>query len=160
MKTYEILDATGEVVNTILADEAFVEAQFPGRWRLLENAQSNTPEIVVTGIVADAEHAGTTTVSGTAEVTCEAGATLTINAELRDASGNVLPLTDNFRMPFRSRDGREKVLLAVMADGIVTINAQIKDSGVWITDEAAINEALPDANRMKFSGITVYVVEV
>lgn len=160
MQTYKILDAAGEVVNTILADEAFVEAQFPDRWRLVENAQANTPEIVVTGIVADAAHSGTTRVSGMTEVTCEAGATLTISAELRDASGNVLALTDNFRMPFHSRDGREKVLLAIMTDGIVTINAPIKESGVWITDEAAINEALPDAKKMKFAGITVYVVEV
>lgn len=117
------------------------------------------PEIVITSIVADTEHAGSTTVAGLTEITCMAGTTLTISAELRDAEGAVIPLTDNFRMPFRSRDGREKVLLAVMANGIVTINAPIRESGVWITDEAAINEALPETSRMQFAGITVYVVE-
>lgn len=120
---------------------------------------AEAPEIVITGIVADAEHASTASVASMGEITCTVGTTLTIAAELRSAAGDVIPLTDNFRMPFRSRDGREKVLLAVMVDGLVSINAPIKESGVWITDEAAINEALPESNRMKFAGITVYVVE-
>jgi hypothetical protein len=33
---YEILNAAGEVINTIVADEAFVEAAFPGRWRAVD----------------------------------------------------------------------------------------------------------------------------
>lgn len=30
---YEILDEKGAILNTIIADEAFVEAQFPGHYR-------------------------------------------------------------------------------------------------------------------------------
>ena len=30
---YEILDTSGKVVNTILADDAFCEAAYPGLWR-------------------------------------------------------------------------------------------------------------------------------
>ena len=34
---YEILDASGKVVNTILADDAFCEAAYPGLWRRIES---------------------------------------------------------------------------------------------------------------------------
>ena len=33
---YEILDAEGAVQNIIVADEDFVQAQHPGRWRVVE----------------------------------------------------------------------------------------------------------------------------
>lgn len=32
---YEILDDNGEVINTIVADEAFVEQNYPGHYRLV-----------------------------------------------------------------------------------------------------------------------------
>ena len=35
MATYEILDDSGAVINTIIADEAFVEAAYPGHYRLV-----------------------------------------------------------------------------------------------------------------------------
>lgn len=35
MATYQILDDQGEVINTIIADEAFVEAAYPGHYRLV-----------------------------------------------------------------------------------------------------------------------------
>ena len=34
MNTYEILDARGRVINTIVADLAFVQTVYPGRWRV------------------------------------------------------------------------------------------------------------------------------
>lgn len=35
MNTYEILDDTGAVVNTIIADENFVMSEYPNRYRLV-----------------------------------------------------------------------------------------------------------------------------
>ena len=35
MATYEILDDQGDVVNIIIADEAFVEEVYPGHYRLV-----------------------------------------------------------------------------------------------------------------------------
>lgn len=36
MLRYEILNDAGQVVNTILADESFVSANYPGHYRLIE----------------------------------------------------------------------------------------------------------------------------
>ena len=39
MKTYVIRGVDGEIVNTVVADEAFIQAAYPGRWELVESAQ-------------------------------------------------------------------------------------------------------------------------
>ena len=39
MRTYAIRDADGEIVNTVVADQAFIQAAYPGRWELVEPAQ-------------------------------------------------------------------------------------------------------------------------
>ena len=39
MRTYVIRNADGEIVNTVVADEAFIQAAYPGRWELVESAQ-------------------------------------------------------------------------------------------------------------------------
>lgn len=41
--TYEILNEQGEVINTIVADEEFVELHFPGKWRLLPEPETVVP---------------------------------------------------------------------------------------------------------------------
>jgi hypothetical protein len=163
MQRYEILNASGDVVNVIVADEQFVEANYPGQYRLAGDTDPTPaarPAIVVTNIEADAEHAATTHVSSFGEVTCIAGATITVTAELRGAGGAVLPLSDSFRMPIRASDGREKVLLASMANGIITIAAPLRDSGIWVITEELINQRLPDEAQMSFAGMTIYVVEL
>ena len=45
---YEILNDNGEVINTILADEAFVEQNYPGHYRLVgpEPAPPPPPPII------------------------------------------------------------------------------------------------------------------
>lgn len=45
---YEILDDNGEVINTIIADEAFVEANYSGHYRLVgpEPAPPPPPPII------------------------------------------------------------------------------------------------------------------
>ena len=118
------------------------------------------PALVITSIEPDATHASQALINGVADVTCPAGTVLTVHAELRDAAGAVLPLTDSFRMPLRSRDGREKVLLAVMDNGVVSINAPLRESGAWSVTEAMINESMPPDHQMGFAGFQVFVVEV
>ena len=39
MRTYVIRGVDGEIVNTVVADEAFIQAAYPGRWELVESAQ-------------------------------------------------------------------------------------------------------------------------
>lgn len=117
------------------------------------------PQLVVTAIVPDTEHAAQTVVHDLTEVTCPAGTVLTVSAELRDPEGNLLPLSESFRMPLRARDGREKVLLAVMDGGQVTITAPFRESGAWSVTEHLINLSLPAEQQMSFAGVQVYVVE-
>ena len=117
------------------------------------------PELAITQITADAEHQAGTVVHGMSEVTCPAGATLTFIAELRGPNGQVLPISDAFRMPIRSRDGREKVLIATMVEGVITILVPLRESGAWSVTEATVNEALPADRQMRFAGVQVYVVE-
>lgn len=41
---YQILNDSGEVINTIVADEAFVEAKYPGHYRLV-GPEPGLPEL-------------------------------------------------------------------------------------------------------------------
>ena len=43
MKHIEILDADGNVTNTIVADEGFADAQHPGAWRLAADQPEQVP---------------------------------------------------------------------------------------------------------------------
>lgn len=40
---YHIKNDSGEIVNTIVADEAFVEAAYPGRWELVPEVPQAAP---------------------------------------------------------------------------------------------------------------------
>lgn len=143
---------------------AFVDAL--GQWVAIETppadpaAETPRPTLAVTAVAADAEHAAATSISESLrDITCPAGTVLTFAAELRDAEANVLPLDDSFRMPVVARDGRERVVIARMAAGLVTIVVPLRESGVWSVDEATINAALPPAAQMRFAGITVFAFD-
>lgn len=143
---------------------AFVDAL--GQWVAIETppadaaADTPRPTLVVTAVTADADHATDAIISESLrDITCPAGTVLTFAAELRDAEGNVLPFDDTFRMPVVARDGRERVVIARMAAGIVTIVVPLRESGVWSVDEAAINAALPTEAQMRFAGITVFAFD-
>lgn len=43
MKTIEILDENGNVINTILAGEEYAEAMYPGHWRVVETPEPPAP---------------------------------------------------------------------------------------------------------------------
>ena len=116
--------------------------------------------MVITAIAVDAAHAAQTVIKPSLDdVTCPVGAVLTVTAELRGASG-IVPLTDTFRMPLRARDGREVMLVVSLVAGVATITVPLRESGAWSVTEQSINESLPESARMRFDGVTAYVVEV
>lgn len=125
-------------------------------------ATLSRPSIVITRIQSDEGNAATTTTTLLApdwsEVTCREGTRLAVSAELRNGDA-VLPLTAQFRLPLRATDGRERVLLATMVDGRISIGATLRDSGIWRVDEAGVNSALPAGQGFAFSGLTVYVLQ-
>ena len=47
---YEILDDSGNVTNTIIADEAFVEANYPGHYRLVGPEPPPPPTWIITKV--------------------------------------------------------------------------------------------------------------
>lgn len=61
---YEILNDDGEVINTIIADEAFVEANYPGHYREVgSDPQPPAPPPVISKVafrfrLTDAEYVG------------------------------------------------------------------------------------------------------
>ncbi|MCW5320553.1 hypothetical protein D5039_04955 [Verminephrobacter aporrectodeae subsp. tuberculatae] len=116
------------------------------------------PRIVVATITADAAHAGQLVLEGLHDATCPAGTTLRVVAKLQ-LDDQVLPMDGVFRVPFRARDGRERVLLGSMVQGVINFNVLLPDSGVWMVTEAAINEALPPEQQMQFAGLTIYTVD-
>lgn len=115
--------------------------------------------IVITSVSPDEVHrAGTQVDLARAEVTCLEGTRLAVTAELRIGAA-VVPEAGQFRLPLRATDGRERVLLASMTAGVITINATLRDSGIWRVDEAGINSAMPPGQGFVFDGLTVYVLQ-
>jgi len=114
------------------------------------------PEIVITEVQSD--RPGMVASEDFADITVPVGSTLDFTAELR-AGGQVLPLDDSFRMPIRSRDGRERVLLATMAQGVIAFSVLFDDSRVWDVTAAVINADLPPEAHMDFRGVKVFAVE-
>lgn len=165
MPIYEVLGPNGAVLNRIVADAAFVLAHYPDA-RLVDGSVEPTepgtgarPTLHITGVTSDKPTA-TLVAADLSEATCPVGTTLVFTAELRNSVGDVLPLSDAFRMPIRQRGGREGLLLAEMQHGIVTVSAPFTvagDDGAWLVDEATINASLPPGLRMAFKGFVVNV---
>lgn len=118
-----------------------------------------TPRLVITDITADPTW-GMSVSADLSDVTIPAGATVTITAELRlPDSDEVIPVDATFRMPIRARDGREIVVLVGLQQGIATVDIPLRASGAWRADESTINSGLPADQRMRFAGVTAYVIE-
>lgn len=127
--------------------------------KFVSPAALSAPVVVVTAISVDQDHAALSNVVGVNEVTCPAGATVTVIAEIRDSNGHALPVSDSFRMPIRASDGREKVLLAVASSGRITISVPLRESGIWSVTEEAMNEHMPAGEYLRFAGIRAFVVD-
>ncbi|UCV00714.1 hypothetical protein [Acidovorax radicis] len=114
------------------------------------------PEIVITAVQADMP--GMVASEDFTDITVRVGSTLSFAAELR-AGDVVLPIDDSFRMPIRSRDGRERVLLASMVQGVISFTVRFDDSRVWDVSEEVINADLPPEAQMRFHGVKVFAIE-
>ena len=114
-------------------------------------------ELVLTSITPDAQHAAQTVVRGS-EVTCPVGTTLTVAGEVR-AGAAVVPVDGIFRVPVRATDGRERVVLATITQGLLASTWCTRESGIWEVTETLINRDLPVAQRMRFAGLKGYVLE-
>jgi hypothetical protein len=159
----EILDENNNVINTIVATEEFAEANYPGRWRLAEyqdepeteplrpklhivNATSNSPETTLINPSFD-------------EVTCFVNTTITFTTELRNPiDDSLIPLTQMFRMPVKSRDNREFLVLVNMINGVASVPILFDSSGVWSATEETMNSGLSENEKLSFTGIKVFVV--
>lgn len=113
------------------------------------------PEIVITSVSCNSQSAIIT--ADFYEVTCGVGASVTLQASVK-AGGNVVPISASFRMPIKSSDGREEVILISIVAGLIDKTIIFDKSGIWSIDQAAINASLPDAAKMAFNGIKFYVV--
>lgn len=117
------------------------------------------PVIVITSIASSKP--GQSLIDGTSVATVPEGTTLTVAAELRlGVDGPVLPLSDTFRMPLHASDGRERVILATMADGVLSVAVPLRESGVWSITQEGINRAMPPEHQMQFAGLQIFVVIV
>lgn len=93
------------------------------------------------------------------ELTVRVGTVVAYEAEIVDPAGNIIPVTDSFRLPLVSSDGRERITLASFVDGKATIPITFKESGVWSLTQEEINKRLPANIRFNFDGMTVYAYE-
>lgn len=126
------------------------------RWPGSEVPEAARPEVVITAIESQA--AGLSHSADFSDATVPVGATVLFTAELRMGT-TLLALDDSFRMPIRSRDGRERVVLANMAQGLITFSLLFDASRVWEVTEGVINADLPPERHMRFKGIRVFAVE-
>lgn len=177
---------TGIVANIIVADAAFAEA-IATDWdavvlmpegagigwgwngKKFKNLNLPTtapvdsrPIVVVTSITVDADHQANTDVSADLRsVDAPVGATLTFLVELR-AGNTVLPVTKRFRMPLRSADAvaASRLIAVDFVHGRATFHIALTASCHWCVDEAAINENLGPNERLSFSGLDVYALEL
>ncbi|WP_051284397.1 hypothetical protein [Desulforegula conservatrix] len=91
------------------------------------------------------------------DISCPAGAILICTAELRSHDGSVIPLTDTFRMPLRSRDGRERFVSVPFSFGLATFSYTMNESGLWSINQDAINSGLPAEKHMAMKEFQIYV---
>jgi hypothetical protein len=139
--------------------------RFIGNWEFVEPEDIPPPApapfiplIVITEIKEDGVVLNQTDFS---VVNTMVGKRLDFKAELRHPDlGFVLPVDDQFRMPIRSRDGREEVILAHSTQGIITFGIDFTESRIWTVTEEVINRDLPVEKRMGFAGVTVFVLKL
>lgn len=115
----------------------------------------NRPELVVGAIACDDPDA----LISPGDITCTVGSTVTATATLTAGDGSIIPLNAMFRMPLKARDGRERVLLVKLVNGVANLLAPLRESGVWVIDERNINEGLPAAQHMHIKTQMIFVTE-
>jgi hypothetical protein len=113
-----------------------------------------TPELVITSLVVDAPGWA----EGTSEATLKKGTTAKATGELR-LSGVKIPFSATFRMPIQANDGRERLILATLTEGALSVEWTPTESGTWAVSQEAINRGLPPEDRMTFAGLRLLVLD-
>ena len=154
----------GAVENTILADEAFAQAVYPGRWRIAEEPEAPTPaafpEVVITAILVDPDHMDRAQVAPDfSALKLPVGSTVTITAELQVGGARITGFSADFAMPMRSTEGAYRHLDVRFVDGVATFSAVMSDSKRWEVSKDLINSNLPAEAHMNFAGISITAVE-
>ena len=109
------------------------------------------PEIIITAISSnDADNI----INGLSEITCKSGSTINVTAEIKK-DGNIVTLTDSFKMPLIASDGRERIVLAKFVNGTANISSTLSEAGFWSITEEAINKGVAEENKFAFKGLQI-----
>lgn len=93
------------------------------------------------------------------ELTIQVGDSFTANGELQ-VGGTVYPAYSGvFRIPIASSDGREKLILANVVDGMATVSWTPKDSGIWKITAELMNRDIPPEQHILFAGLKIFVLD-
>lgn len=163
MKRFAIVE-NGEVINTVIAPDDFtggVQSDIANIGDLFDGSvfispvSMALPEIVITSIISDKP--GSVIKPDFSDIMCLVGSQLTCMAELRAQDGSVIPLTDTFKMPLRSRDNRERFVFVAFESGLATFSGAMNESGLWSINQEAINSGLPVEQHMTMKEVLIYV---
>lgn len=83
------------------------------------------------------------------------GTTVTFDAVIQDSDGNIIPVTDSFRVPIESTDLRERFAFAKFVDGHAHVATTFRESGLWFVTESGINKRLPPNMWMTIDPIEI-----
>lgn len=133
-------------------------------------APATRPTLVLTSTLAiDSSHAAASKVElDKHEITMPQGASLVDDptngiGKLVDAQGHVIPVDATFRLPLQPTDalgafqGQADYVDAELKKGILHSSWTPEFSGRYVITEATINAGLPEAAKMAFAGLTIYV---
>lgn len=93
------------------------------------------------------------------EATLPKNTMVTARGEVQMNGAVVTTFTGKFRLPIVASDGRERIILATITNGIMEASWTPSESGKWRITEAAINSALPPDRKMGWKELTVYVLD-
>ena len=93
------------------------------------------------------------------ELTLGVNTSFVATGELRIGGAIYTPYNGVFRMPIASLDGREKLILAHVVNGVVTINWTPTDSGIWSITSTLLNRDIPPEQHVSFTGLKIFVID-
>ncbi|WP_022850645.1 hypothetical protein [Limisalsivibrio acetivorans] len=112
------------------------------------------PALVVTSVSSDDSSAQVEE----GEITILQGHSVTAGVEIQLSGALYTNFSGTFRMPVRTKDGREMFALVSISAGTGQVTIPFDSSGHYEITEAGINERLPASQQLSFEGFSVYVV--
>lgn len=170
----------GVITNVTVGDLAWTQNAFPdneviacpegagigwkrseGKWLPPGTVESVTlPQIVITNMTITNDPNNVARIAPDfTTLKMPVGATVTIQAEFRNAGRVVEGFNQEFAMPLRSTDGAMRFINVQFVDGQTTFSAVMTDSKRWEVDKALINSDLPNNAHMDFAGVVITAVE-